>query len=324
MRSEALKTVLTAVFCLTALPAFAAPLQKSEVSPAANWVAHIDLEAFRSSAIGKLILAELQNQGIEAKLQEFVTIFSFHPLHDIRDVTVYGKGQDRSNAVAVFDGQFDPQKLLAIVRLNAQYQEIPYKGATLHRWEQEPKQGRQTTGEQAAPQMMYGCICDGSHVVIGSGMETVKQAVDTLKGQTTVTPAGLLSQISETQGTVFALVAATGVGEMAGQNPQAALLRQTDSLTLAIGEIDGRFFGDLSLQGRSVEMAENMTKLLEGIIAMGELSGSEQPRLIELAKGIDVSRIDKTTRARLETSVESVFQFVKEQWEQQRQKQDQP
>ncbi|MEN6575034.1 MAG: hypothetical protein ABFD90_01735 [Phycisphaerales bacterium] len=317
-------TVLMTTLCLAATPTLAAPLQKSEIGPAANWVAHIDLEAFRSSGIGKLILAELQSQGVGEKLQSFETIFSFNPLRDIRDVTVYGNGQDRDNAVAVFEGQFDPQKLLAVVRLNPQYQEIPYKGATVHRWQQEPKPGDQAAGGQADNQMMYGSICDGNRVVIGSGLEAVKQAVDTMKGQATGTSAGLLNQIPQGHGAVFAVIAAAGVGDMVGQNPQAALLQQTDSLSLAIGESADKVFGELSLQAQSAEVAQNMTKLLEGIVAMAQLSGNERPRMAELAKGLNVSCADKTTQVRFEAATQSMFQFLKEQWEQQGQKQNQP
>lgn len=318
MERRASTAVLVAALCLAANPTLAAPLQKSEIGPAANWVAHIDLEAFRDSGIGRLILAELKNQGVTEKLQNFETIFSFNPLRDIRDVTVYGSGQDRDNAVAVFDGQFDPQKLLTLVRLNPQYQEMAYKDSTLHRWQQEPK-----PGGQADNRMMYGCICDGNRVVIGSGLESVKRAVDTLKGQTTGTPAGLLRQIPQGRDAVFAIVAATDVGSVVGQNPQAALLQQTDSLSLAIGEDTDRLFGELSLQGRSAEAAQNMTKLLEGIAAMAQLSSSERPRLAELAKGLNVSCADKTTQVRFEAGTQSMFQFLKEQWEQQGQKPNQ-
>jgi hypothetical protein len=325
-----MKTVFVAALCLTALPAFAAPLQKSEVSPAANWVAHVDLEAFRGSSIGKLVLAELQNQGLTQKLQDFATIFSFDPLQDIRDVTLYGKGQDRTKAVAVVEGRFDTQKLIALLRMNPQYQEIPYKGTTLYRWQQEERKGPQPTDdqgtEQAGEQMMYGGVVEGNRVVVGTGLETVQQAVDTLKGQTpTAASTGLLSQIPQAQGTVFAQVVATGVGDIVGQNPQAAMLKQTDSLTLTIGETTDKLFGQLSLQGQTAEVATNTAKMLEGLIAMVQFSAGEQPQLAELTKNIRVSSNDKTTQVRFEAPTQAIFQFVKDQWQQkQGQNQQQP
>lgn len=314
MSKRALRIILIAGLCLAAGPAFGAPLQKSEVNPSADWVAHLDAEAFRSSTLGKLVLAELKNQGLEQKLQDFSNIFSFNPLQDIRDITVYGTGQDRSNAVAVVEGKFDTQKLLSLIRLNSQYQEIPYKGSTLHRWRQEERKDPQAPSDQKGEQMMYGCICEGNRVVVGAGLQAVQRAVDTLKGQATGTPSGLLNQIQPTQGTVFAQVAAAGVGKMAGQNPQAAMLQQTDSLALTLGETADKVFGRLSLKGQTAEVAENTTKMLQGLVAMIQFSANEQPRLAELAKNINISQADKTTEVRIEAPTQAIFQFIKEQW----------
>jgi hypothetical protein len=324
MGKKVLRIILIAGLCLAARPAFAAPLQKSEVSPTANWVAHVDLEAFRSSAIGKLVLTELENQGLNQKLQDFAAVFSFNPLRDIRDVTLYGNGQDRSKAVVIVEGQFDTQKILSLVRLNSQYQEIPYKGSTLHRWQQEPKPGQQPGGGQAADQMMYGCICDGNRVVMGSGLDAVQKAVDTIKGQATGTSTGLLNQVPEGRGKVFAQVAATGVGQIVGQDPKAALLKQTESLALTLGETSDKVFGELGLQGQSAETADSMTKLVQGLIAMVQLNGN-QPQLAELAKSLNVSQADKTTQIRFEAAPQTVFGFLKTQWEQKpKQGQQQP
>ena len=324
MSKKASLTILIAGLCLAAAPAFAAPLQKSEVSPTANWVAHIDLEAFRGSSIGKLVLAELRNQGLEQKLQDFSNIFSFNPLQDIRDVTLYGKGQDRSNAVVVVDGQFDTQKLLSLLRLNSQYQEIPYKGSTLYRWQQEQKPGQQPPADQAADQMMYGCVCEGNRIVVGTGLEAVQRAVDTLKGQATGASTGLLNQIPQGQGKVFAQVVAAGVGDIVGENPQAAMLKQTDSLALTIGETTDKVFGQLSLQGQTAEVAANTTKLLQGLIAMVQLSAGEQPQLAELTRSLTISQADKTTQVRFEAPTQTLFQFLKDQWAKQKQTPGQP
>jgi len=326
MNRKVVTGILAGVLCLAAVPARGGPLQKNEVGPGANWVVHADLEMFRNTSLGKLITAELQTQGLDEKLQSFATIFSFHPLRDVRDVTLYGKGQDRSNAVVVVDGQFDPEKLLAVIRWNPQYQEIAYQGTTLHQWLNEEKKGEETT-----TQMMYGYIHGGRQVVISSGLGALKQAVDTLKGpaagapdaQRRGAPGGLLSQVPESRGSTFFQVVATGVGQMVGQDPKAAMLRQTDSLTLAAGEAADQLSIELGLTSESAEVAENMMKMFQGILAMASLATEEQPQLSELAKRVNVSRADRTTQVRFEAPVQSVFGFLKEQWEQKRQQQKQ-
>jgi hypothetical protein len=305
MSRKASMIVLLAALGLAVAPALAAPLQKSQIHPTATWVAHIDLEAFRGSGIGRMVMAELQKQDIGRQAESFETLFSFNPLNDLHNVTLYGKGADRDNAVIIIGGKLDTEKLLSFVRLSPQYQEAQYKGATIHRWHQEHHQ------------MMSGYIDSSNRIVIGFGLEAVQQAVDALKGQATGTPTNLLTQIPEGRGRVFAQVAATGVGEIAGQNPQAAMLKQADSLALAVGEATEKVFAELNLLGQSADVAENINKTLQGIVAMVQLMANEQPQLADLAKNLHVSRADKTVQIRFEAATQSVFGFLKTQWEKQ-------
>ncbi len=314
MSKVVVTTVLLASLCLATVPAFATPLQKSEISPTANWALHADLDAFRNSTFGKLLLTELKAQGIEEKMQSFASIFSFNPLTDVRGVTLYGKGKDRNNAVAIFDGQFDPDKLLSIVRLNAQYQEIPYQGVTLHRWLNEDQ-------KKGTSELMYGYIHKGREVVISSGLDALKGAVDTLNRSGTSTSTALLNQIPPGDGGTFLQIAATGIGEIVGQDPKAAILQQADSLSLAAGETTQKVFIGLRLQGQSPEVAENVLKMAQGVVAMAQLATPEQPKLSELAKNVTITRDDKVVQGRFEAPAQSVFAFLKEQWQKKQQPQ---
>ena len=64
--------------------------------------------------------------GDAAKLDQFKTIASFHPLDDIRNVTIYGRGKDKANAVAIFEAAFNKDTLLGLLRLNAAFSETAY------------------------------------------------------------------------------------------------------------------------------------------------------------------------------------------------------
>ncbi len=322
MNRKLVTSILAGAVCLAAIPVVGGPLQKNEVGPGANWVVHADLEMFRNTTLGKLFMAELQTQGLDEKLQSFETIFSFHPLRDVRDVTLYGQGQDRSNAVVIVDGRFDPEKLVAVVRWNPQYREIAHQGATLHQWLSEEKKADKTI-----TQMMYGYIHDGRQVVISSGLDALKQAVDTLKGRAGGAPVGgnddspLLNQIPQTRGNTFFQAVATNVGQIVGENPKAAVLRQTDSLTLTASEAPDKLSIELRLASKSGEVAANMLEVFQGIQAMASLVAEGQPKLSELAKNLNISMSepDRTVKVRFEAPVQVVFGFLKERWEQKKQ-----
>jgi len=314
MGKRALTGIMMGLCVLAA--AQADPLDRNEIGRGANWLVHADLDAFRGSTLGSLVMAELKAQGVEQKLQDFVTIFSVDPLRDISGVTLYGTGQDRNNAVVVVDGKFDPEKLLAVVRWNPQYQEIPYQGATIHQWPNEEKKGSQTT-----TRMMYGTILDGRKIVLSTGLDTVKQAVDAIKSPAAGASTDLLKQVPEGRGGVFLQLAAVEVGKIVGEDPKAAIIKQAESLALTIGETGGKVLAAADVRSQTTDVAQNMTKFLQGVVAMAQLAGQEQPKLSELAGNVAVSQEDRTTRVRFEAAAQSIFGFLKEQWEKKNQQQ---
>ena len=145
------------------------PIDKSQVSAGANWVVHTDTEQFNKSKIGQLIRQELENVGLMEKLNDFATVFSFHPLNDVRDVTLYGSGKDREKAVVMVDGRFDKEQLLALLRMNPEYDEIEYGDMTLYKWLHEENK----EGEESKSHLMYGCFHTADMVVMSAGLETL-------------------------------------------------------------------------------------------------------------------------------------------------------
>ena len=303
------------VSMLLAVPVFAGPLVKSQVSSTANWVVHADYERFFSSQVGGLIRKELASQGIEEKLANFATIFSFHPLYDVCDVTIYGNGREQAKAAVLIDGRFDKEKLEALVRMNPQHQEVQYGDITIHGWLHEEKKG----SEVVKSFMMYGCVYQNKILVISSGLDTVKQAVDVMKGSAQgATDSQFGVAALNAQGAFFQ-AAATGVSDIAGEEQQAAVLKQTDKLGLAIGENAGKFYIDLGLITKNEETAQSVNKVLEGIIAFATLSAEQQPKLAELAQKVKLSCAQNNVGVHFESDPESVFQFLKEQWEKKKQ-----
>ncbi len=305
-----LMMVLMGSILLAALPALGGPLVKSRVSGSANWVAHVDIEQFNNTQIGRLIREELRNQGVEEKLTNFAKEFSFHPLDDVRNVTIYGQGQKPEKAVVLIESKFDKERLLTVLRLNPDYQEIEYGDIVIHSWVDEKKQDPNDSNVGRT----YGCFYNDELAVMGAGLEAVKQAIDVLNGSAENAASGVFSQAALNAKGAFFQVAANNVGEIVGQEPQAAVLREGDQLGLAISETESKFYIELSLTAKSEEAAQNISKIAEGIIAFAALADEEQPKLAELAKAVELSCVQNTIQVRFKASSETVFSFLKEQW----------
>ncbi len=291
----------------------AGPLVMEQVSGSASWVVHANQQQFKKTLTGQLIRKELVNLGIEENLTNFATVFSFHPLDDVRDVTLYGTGKDREKAVVLIDGFFDKERILTVLRVNPEYKDIKYGNIVLHQWIDENQ-------KDPNMMMMYGCFYRDDLIVMSAGLDSVKLAVDVLNGSAKNADGGILNQPALDVKGAFIQAVGTRVGEMVGQNPEAAAFRQTDQLGLAIGELDGKFYIDWSLTAKSEEVAQAITQMLEGILAFISLPNEEQPKPAELAKKIKINCEVKTVKVKFESEPEMVVQFLKEEWQKNQQK----
>ena len=291
----------------------AGPLVLEQVSDSANWVVHANQEQFKKTQTGQLIRKEMVNLGIEENLSNFAMMFSFHPLDDVRDVTVYGTDKDREKAVVLIDGFFDKERILSILRMNPRYKEIKYGDVVVHEWFDE--------NQKDPNQMMYGCFYKDDLIVMGSGLDSVKQEVDVLKGKAKSATSEIFSQAALSAKGAFFQAAGRRVGEMVGgEDPQAVALKQSDQLGIAIGENEGKFYVDVGLVAKSEEAAQAITQMLEGIIAFVSLPNEEQPELAELAKKVKINCEEKTVNVKFESEPEVVVQFLKEEWQKNQQK----
>jgi uncharacterized protein YjbJ (UPF0337 family) len=287
----------------------AGPLVLEQVSGGASWVVHANQEQFKKTQTGQLIRKEMVNLGIEDNLSNFAMVFSFHPLDDVRDVTIYGTAKDPEKAVALIDGFFDKERILSLLRMNPRYQEIQYGDIALHQWIDE--------NQKDPNKLMYGCFYKDDLIVMSAGLDAVKQQVDVLKGKAKCTTGEIFNQAVLAANGAFFQAVGKRVGELIGEqeDPQAAALKQTDQLGIVVGESEGDFYIDLGLIAKSADAAQAITQILEGIIAFVSLPNQETPLLAEMAKKVKVSCELNKVQIRFESEPEAVVQFLKEQWQ---------
>ncbi len=302
-------SILIITLLLTAGPTFASPLAKSRVSADADWVVHANIKLLTNTELGKLIRAQAAEMGAEEKLTSFSQIFGFHPLDDIQNVTIYGVGTDENKGVAVIDGNINPDTLITVVSMNPMHEELTHGEITIHKWLDESKEG-----DQGVPKSMYGCIYKGKTVVLSRGLDAVKKAVDVLDGKVG-NAAGSFNNPNLNAPGAFIQVAANNVAKIAGQQGQAAVFKQAETISLATGEVEKKFFISATLTATTQEAAQNIGKMVEGIIAFASMAGQEQPQLPQLAQAVKLSYQGNAVNLRFETESSKVFSLLKEQWQ---------
>src|SRR3954469_14667349 len=94
MKSNAMKRTLL-LSCLTAvgLNLQAGPLLRSDVPAEPIWVAHLDCDALRPTAVGQYVLSEMEKPEAQGKLGAFQAMFSFDLRTQLHSLTLYSTGE---------------------------------------------------------------------------------------------------------------------------------------------------------------------------------------------------------------------------------------
>ena len=305
--------IILLVVCalLPASAAIAGGLNKNIVSGEANWVAHVDVEGFNNTEIGKIIRRHLDETGELQKLEAFKAAFSFNPLDDVRGVTIYGRGKEKENAVVVIQAKFDKEMLLKLLAQNATHNGVKYGKYQIESWIDDKHKGNED-------ERQYGSFHGKDTVVIGSGLDAVKKSLDVLDGEAKNARQKKVFRLLKKapEGAVI-VAAANGLGKMAEQWDRAVMLKNTNQSCLLIGETEDAFYIDLKLDATSSETATELTQMIQGVIALLNLTGRDQPKVAELAAAIQLTTKKKLVHVHFEKDVEEVAAVLREEWEKQ-------
>ncbi len=305
--------IILLVVCalLLSSAATAGGLNRNAVTGDANWVAHVDVEKFNGTEIGKLIRRHLEETGELQKLEAFKAVLSFNPLDDIKNVTIYGNGKEKENAVAVIQAKFDKQTLLKLIGQNAAHKEAKYGEYQIQSWIDDKHKGNEA-------ERQYGSFHGTDTVVIGAGLDAVKKSLDVLDGKAKNARQKKMFRLlrKAPEGTIVS-AAANGLGKMAEQWDQGVMLKNTKQSCLFIGEAEGNLFIDVNLEATSSKTATELTQLIQGVIALLNLAGKDQPQVSELAAAIKLTTKKKLVQVHFEQDVEKIAALLKEEWKKQ-------
>jgi hypothetical protein len=294
------RNAVPAVLLITlfTLPVLAGPLKNAQVPVDAKWVVHGDLQHLRTTRIRQLVLSELMKEGLQQKLDGFKQIFGFDPTADLKSVTLYGSIFGDRQGIALIQCDYDRSALMNLLHLNSAHVEHSYKNHLIHQWEDK--------------HVDYGCFYDEQLIVIGPNKTMVQTALDVLDGAapnlTAGTPLAGLQAIPD--GTFFH-AAARGFDECVTGKPKAAVLKHADQLSFYLGERQERVFAEAFVLAPSVENANMIYQVLQGLIAFGSMAGENHPVLGDIAGDLRLSLADDMIQCTLEYPARDVFDFLK-------------
>jgi hypothetical protein len=295
------RIVLFSLCLLPICPLSAAPLNKANVDSGAKWLLHLDLEAFKKSSFGSLALTEIQSQHGDqiAALEE---LLGSNLLEDLNQITLYGPDPNEKNAVLMVWGRFNPQKLLALLALNATYEKSIYRDHTLHEWVDQDRSKNQV-----------GVFAREDLIVLSQTRRPVEQALDILDGkQPSLAQSKGLAFIDKAPAQPIVLLAAEDLGRLAGDNAHAAVLKNSQIMVFAAGEDNQTVAIDLDLWTQDSQTAVQIEQAFVGMKAFVMLTQKNQPLITRLAEAFQTRTEDTLVSIRFRYPSESLFSILKE------------
>ncbi len=259
---------------VVAVVAAAGPFRPADLPAETKWWAHLDVERFNATEVGRSILDTTRTEKAERKLTAFREVFGFDPRTDIEGITVAGAG--RRSAVIV-RGRFDAKRLVTLIRAGDGYEERVVAGRTIHSWIDEKKARK----EGADKARVFGAHHPSGALVISEHETVVARVLAVMDGQE---PA-LAAAVHGLPTAAVVVAAMDGETAATAKNP---LLESARRGVLSAREEEGKVVADLEVEFGDASVAEKVGQILLGIQAAALLGVEKEPAAAKLASSARV------------------------------------
>jgi hypothetical protein len=295
-RTAVSTAVVSAVMVLGAVVMRAEPVS---VPATANWAVHFDFQAFARTQLGAALDARPKSESEKRHLALARLVLGTDFERDLFALTLYGPDQNREKAVLVVRGKFHPDKVTGYLATRSNFSSVDFRGHQIVRW---GKDG----GEKlfAIP----GAIAFHSSgvAVLAASVEAVEGALDLLDGQVESAPVPEPEDAANPYFLGFANL--KGLGEL---RPEAALLRQSNRMMIAVGEKDEMVSTRLTLNADSAEGARQIEAVVQGVQAYALLrSTGDWAGLPDWLLTGTVVRDDSTLHFFLDAPTERILKVI--------------
>ncbi len=294
--------LLSAVIVLGLSPLVnAGPLDLKQVPADAKWVVHVDVDALRESTVVQKAheLAEPSHREICERVFAIAGLFGANPKQHLRGITLYGGMLGKPEGVMIVHSDFNRGLLEGTIKLAPDYHSDRYDSHELHSWRPQLLAFKGVQGKISAAFYRTNVL------VMGGTEDELKRGLDVLDGKRPGL-AGTRNTLSEAvpAGTVF-LLRAIGPAE-----PSLAdllgFLKDTDSMSIAVGEYQGEVFKEGRLVVKTPDAARRVVAAAQGVIAIVGLRLGSDAEAMKLLRALNATTVDTSVTVTARAPAEAV------------------
>jgi len=284
----------------------AAPPDLKQVPAGAKLLAHVDVDAMRSSVLVQRAYDKVSEKWPDARqrfdeVTDLVNNLGIELERDLHGLTIYSLEIGKPEAVLLVDAVVDRKSLLEKADQAPDHEMTKCGDYELHSW-------TDAKGKRHEHPMV-GTLSKSNLLIFAPTIDQVKAALDVLDGKTP-SLAGKQSPLAASipEGTMI-LVRAVG---LAGANLplKSPLVTECDALSVRIGEHDGKVAVEGKLTAKSKETAEKAKAIVDGGKATVELRHSDDADVMKVLKAVKVDLADKTLSIEVSSPVDDVWSLA--------------
>lgn len=302
MKRTSIISTLVSAGMLTALAVSAAPIQRADVINDPVWVLHVDADGLRSTVVGQYILAEMAKPEAQKKLAALQAISGFDPGKDLHGVTLYGATKSEEDGILLVYADFDAARLTTLAEGAKEHTSVTHGAYTIHSWIDEKKPEKNGVKPRT-----YAAIA-GKTVVFGQKESSVADALDVLAR----TRPNLLTntQFARLADAPAFILGAARKPELPGNDPNAAILKQSKLVMLSVNEVQRKLGATLTLEADTEEIAGQIESIGRGLIGLLSLQ-QDKPEAQKIAQGLAVQRDGLVVKASLSLPADAAVEIIK-------------
>jgi len=282
----------------------AAPLNPDLVAGDAQWVAHLDVDALRTSTFAQSAYQEFLDEcpvaGIAtAAFATSAMVVGMDPRKDLHGITLYGPKVGKEKGVLIVAADANQDSLAEKVKEAKDYESSKYGDRELHSW---------THKDHGRERPVTGAFFDDKVVVFADSVAEIKAALDVMDGKKPACSCKVLAaEVPE-----GATLVARAVGIAGVKLPHdSELIKKIESVSIDTGEKRGNSFSHVTVVTNCADCAKQIGIVARGFRALGLLHAVDCPDDKQFVEKLRIKVDDKTVTVNNTAPADAVWRHVK-------------